>query len=338
MTDIAEWRVFGNGGWVKVEKGRVRIYSPTGQLHESIELRGKEVLAASHGGNVVGVVLYADKQPMTLSVVRFDIYDERGERELRLDNPWFNKAIVADDGTAFCGIAGAQGLPESVLRFYNKRGLQQDTLMVKRFKSGRYSRDGSRFIFESGGGVLRVTNADGRVLHELGHAEQWDASRDGRIIAVAHQGSVRFFHDGEGISTMNWPEDREPIRHVSLSPDGRHAIVVSPHDAAVISIDPPEILWELQNNDSQWNYRCGSISENADLIAIGADYDPGSESGERHNKSRCYVYDSEGRLLAQHEREPQSWTAAFPVVRFTDDGSSLIYRDRDGMTRLTIER
>jgi hypothetical protein len=332
----SEWVVFSSGGWSTVEKGKVCFYDESGRLKESVDLRGKEVLTAPLAAERVGVLLYADRQPMTLSVVRFEMYDPNGIRTLAIDNPGFNKAILAPNGAAVCGIVGAEGLEGTVLEFRDENGRVSDTIAVDAFKSGRYSRDGSRFFYQTGDGALNVARGNGQMLYALGIADSWASSVDGQIVAIARQSTIRLFSGGAGVGELAWPAEYGSIRSVALSPDAGYGAAISADRLALFRVEPGELLWEFVNDVPGWNLRSLDISKNADWVAVGADYDPGATSTLRHAQSRCLVFNRHGELIGRRARAPKSWGAQYPMVRFIGDHQTLLFADRDGMSRLRI--
>lgn len=331
----SQWAVFDSGDHARLEGGRVKFYAADGTVRRSFDLRGKEHLVHSLMSEVMGLLLYADRQPMTLKVVRFDLYDHAGKRTLRLDKPKFASAIVAPSGTAVCGIDGAEGLPTSTLRFYSSSGQLTGTLPVKYFEGGAFCRDGSVFLFETAAKGLQVATAAGKIRHSLGAAEKWAASADGGSVVTYYDEQIRFLRDGDLLGALRWPEARGRVRSLAVSPDGRYAAAVSGGHAAVYSIDSLRSLWEIETGDADWNFRSIDLTNDAALTAIGSEFDPGTESTERHSRTRCRVYDASGTVLSTHERAPKSWGALFPQVRFAGT-TRLLYCDRDAATWLAI--
>jgi hypothetical protein len=331
----SQWAVFDSGDHTRLESGRVKFYSADGKVRRSFDLRGKEHLVSPLLSEAMGLLLYADRQPMTLKVVRFDLYDHTGRRKLRLDKPKFASAIVAASGTAICGIDGAEGLPTSTLRFYDGSGKVTGTLPVEHFEGGAFSRDGSVFLFETAAEGLRVATLAGKIRHSLGAAEKWAASADGGVVVTYYGEQLRFLRDGNLLGALRWPESRGRVRALAVSPDGRHAAVAAAGHAAVYSIDSLKYLWEIAAESAAWNFRSIDLTNGATLTAMGSEFDPGAESTGRHSRTRCRVYDGSGTLLYTHEREPESWGAMFPQVRFAGS-TRLLCCDRDAASWFDI--
>ena len=337
LTGINRWVAFADGGWVQVEKGRLEFYAPNGERHRTLKLRGNEVLVAPHGCRAAGVISYADFQPNTLHAVTFDLYGPTGEQILRLSDPHFASAIVSEAGNAFVGVDGAEGLPLSVLRFYDLSGKERKSLEVERFEGGAFCADGSVFLFETAADGLQACDAAGEVLGKIGRADRWAASADAGVVARVADNRLFFYREGELFQTLPWDTRYGTVRAVALSPNGSHAAVVSGSRAAVIEVDSARILWDAESSATPWNYRSASLTDDATLVAFGSDYDPGVEAEDRHLRSRCEVFDRAGRLIHAEEGQPAKWGALFPQVRFDRSQPLLMFIDRDHIKLFSIE-
>ena len=329
VGQTSRWAILEGGGWAKVEGALLQFYSPDGQQLQSLNLRGNQFIVAPGGGRVLGVISYADPQPKNLDAIAFELYDTGGRRLMRVDDPDFPSAIVAPNGNAFVGIDGAEGLPYSVLRFYDGQGNRRDTLAVERFEGGKFSRDGSRLFFMTAKEGLRAGGIDGTTPGQFGLADRWAASADGRIVAVALGREINCFRDGKLISRIAWRADTIPIRALAVSPDGRHAAAISAIHAAVFRTDSSAFLWDVASGEASWNFRSIDLRNGASLVAVGLDHDPGPDSADRHALSRCDVYDRAGRLVHMEEDQPERWGALFPEVRFDDGRGGLVFINRD---------
>ena len=330
VGQTSRWAILEGGGWAKVEASQLQFYSADGLKLQSLNLKGNQFIVAPAGGRVLGVISYADPQPKNLNALAFELYDANGQRLMRVDNPSFSSAIVAPNGNAFVGIDGAEGLPNSVLRFFDGHGNRRDTLAVERFEGGKYSRDGSRFFFMTAKEGLQVGGSDGTSPSQLGPADHWAASLDGRVVVVARGQEMSCFRDGKLISALTWRADTIPIRSLTVSPDGRHAAAITALHAAVFRTDSAAFLWDIAGNDPKWNFRSVDLRNGVSLVALGLDFDPGPDSADRHAFSRCDVYDRAGRLVHTEEDQPERWGAFYPDVRFdeTRGGVVLVSRDR----------
>ena len=337
LASSNRWVAFAEGGWVKTEKGRLGFYSLNGQRHRSLNLRGKEVLVAPQGARAVGVVAYADRQPKTLRAVTFDLYDPAGKQILRLSDPPFATAIVAEAGNAFVGLEGAEGLPRSVLRFYDLSGKEKKSLEVERFEGGRFCDDGSVFLFETAAEGLQAYSATGEMLGAVGRADRWAASSDATIIARVNGSRMLFHREGKLFQTLAWDERYGTIRAVALSPNGEHAVVISATHASVFDVGSGATLWTQETGKTPWNYRSAALTDDAALVALGSDYDPGADASDRHKRSRCEVFNRGAKLIHTEEGKPTKWGALFPLVRFDPSADRLMFVDRDRFKLLSFE-
>jgi hypothetical protein len=337
LAASSRWVAFAEGGWVRTERGKLGFYSSNGVRHRSFDLRGKEVLVAPQGARAVGVIAYADRQPKTLRAVTFDLYGPTGKRILRLTDPPFATAIVAEAGNAFVGLEGAEGLPRSVLRFYDLSGKEKKSLEVERFEGGRYCEDGSVFLFETAAEGLQVYSATGEMLGVIGRADRWAASADATIIAKTTGSRMLFYRDGKLFQTLAWDERHGTIRAMALSPNGGHAAVISATHASVIDVASGATLWTHETGKTPWNYRSAALTDDAGLVSLGSDYDPGADAADRHQRSRCEVFDRDAKLIHTEEGKPTKWGALFPLVRFDPSADRLMFVDRDRFTLLSFE-
>ncbi|MBI3872604.1 MAG: hypothetical protein HY304_05965 [candidate division Zixibacteria bacterium] len=337
FVDIAQWTVFGSGGWTTVQNGRVRFFSADGREGTSLQLRGKEVLVSPVNSGVLGVLVYADQKPSELRVVQFDLYDDRGQKRLSLSNPGFSNAIVSPAGNGFVGLVGADEFPTMRLRFYDAQGRVQDSLTTRGFEGGRYAADGSRFFYVTAAAGLLVASPHGQVLDSIGRVETWGCSADGHIVASSLGSQLTFYRDGHRMGSMTWP-GTEHVRTVAVSADGSQAAAVSAGWAAAIRLDSLKYLWTRQTDGADWNFRSIDVSDGGDRAVIGLDYDPGAASDQRHTKSKCLIVDAAGSLVDSVEGTPHAWGAAYPQARFLPSGKKIIFLDRDAARWLSINQ
>jgi hypothetical protein len=334
--DISQWTMLPDGGWVTVEKGRVRFFAPDSSERKAFELRGKEVLVATPEPGAVAVAAYADAQPTLLRVVQFDVYGPDGERRVGLKDPDFASAIIAPNGNAFVGLAGADEFPQTVVQFYDATGRKMNDLPVRGFEGGRFCSDGARFLFETAAEGLQVATAAGQVIDTLGRVDVWDCSPDGRVIVTAVGPKVVVYRDGEAVAARDWPRPTERVRDLAVSPSGTLVGAVSASQAALLRVNSPDWAWRMEPEKPEWNFRSVAVADDPYLAALGVDFDPGADNPERHLRSRCLVVDSTGQIIHTEEGTPSHWGAVFPQVRFAGDG--VLFIDRDAVRRLTITR
>ncbi len=336
IGQTSRWVILDGGAWAKIEGGLLRFLSPDSQELQKLDLKGSQFIVAPTGGLVVGVISYADPQPKNLDALAFDLYDATGRRLAHLESPRLSSAIVAPSGTGFVGIDGAEGLPFSVLRFFDGQGNRLDTLAVDRFEGGRYSSDGSRFFFVTAKDGLCVRGVANASLDQIGRVEQWAASADGRMVVTAANGNISCFRDGKLVTSFAWRVDSIPLRAVSISPDGVYAAAISALHAAVFRTDSSALIWKVASGESSWNLRSVDLRNGLSLVAVGLDFDPGPDSADRHTRSRCDVYDRAGRLVHSEEDQPEKWGAYYPVVRFDETRGGLVFISRDRFKYIKI--
>jgi hypothetical protein len=332
----SQWMAFGSGGWATVDGSRVRFYAADSSQRATVDLHGKEVLVSAPGATVVGVVVYADEQPSLLQAKQFNLYDEQGRKQLSVDGPDFANAVVSPTGNAFVGLKGTEDFPQVILQFYGERGQLVRSQTVKSFEGGSFCADGSHFLFETAAEGLQVAAADGQITNTIGPVETWGCSVDGRLVGAATSGQLRFFRDGKEIGSVAWPQTKERIRAIAISPDGLFAAAVSANHAAALRLDSVAYLWTKEPDSSEWNFRSIDLTAGLAEVAIGLDFDPGAQNPIRHQRSRCWLLDRNGTVGFTFAGTPGTWGARFPQVRFIDSGRRLLFADRDSARWFSI--
>jgi hypothetical protein len=338
LEESRRWLLLDGGGWVTVEKGRVEFYSAEGERIKMIDRRGNEFLVGSFGTRAVGILSYADNQPKTLRPLSFYLHSPTGDEIVRLVEPPFANAIVSAAGNAFVGVDGAEGLPNSLLRIYDSRGAQIDTIRVERFEGGTFDRDGGQFLFESQTSGLQIYDLRAHATRAVGRLLRWGVSDDGAILAGVVADRLLIYRGGKLTQTLPLTPGTGEIRSVTLSPSGAHAVVIDATHASLVKLDPPSVVWKTGIGDTTWNFRGADCLDDGSMVALGIDYDPDLDSPDRHLKSRCLIFDSQGKLLHTEEDTPAKWTGQFPAVRFDPERGTLAFINRDRMKILSLDQ
>ncbi|MEW5876196.1 MAG: hypothetical protein AB1752_13585 [Candidatus Zixiibacteriota bacterium] len=338
LEESRRWLLLDGGGWVTVEKGRVEFYSPSGERIKLLDRRGNEFLVGSFATKAVGILSYADNQPQTLRPLSFTLLSPTGTELARLTDPPFANAIVSPAGNAFVGIDGAEGLPSSLLRVYDARGNLTDTIRVERYEGGKFTRDGSRFLFEGMTAGLQIYDLEARATNAVGRFLRWGVSHDGATLAAILADRLLIYRGGKLTQTLALTPGMGEIRAVTLSPQGAHAAIISATQAALVRIEPPSIVWNTGIGDTTWNFRSADCLDDGSMVALGIDYDPDLDSPERHLKSRCLLFDAQGRMLHTVEDTPAKWNGQFPAVRFDPERGTVAFINRDRMKILALDQ
>ena len=311
-----------SGALVTVEKRKVFFFDKDGKIVASRKLRSNELVSLPDGGSVVGLTRYNDHSPSTLKPVTFELFDLAGNRRYRIKKPGFSSVVVSPTGKAIVGLDGAEGLPKSVLRFCDDRGQEVVAITVEYYQGGRFSADGSVFVFSTAQeGILAYSSA-GEVLAGYGPGSVYDLSADGGVFAVGYNGALRVYSGGKRVSTV---ETGEAVREVTVGAKGKHFGWVGPDRAALYAVGTDTALCEIWLTASGENFRSLAISEDGMHFAVGIDIDGGRAlpREKRHTRGRVVVYDFGGQVIAQKEVSYDRWNARTPAVSFTHEGRVL---------------
>lgn len=328
------------GKAVTAEKRKLTFIDQTGKTLISRNLRGNELITfPSDGGQVIGVTRYNDHSPSTLKPVAFDLYDLAGNRLYRLEKPEFSSVVVSPAGNAIVGLEGVEGLSESVLHFHDRRGQKVASSTVEFYQGGRFSADGSIFVFATAKDGILAYTADGKASAAYGQGAVYDLSADGSIFAVWRDGALRMYAHGKRVATL---ETDDIVRVVAVSANGKYFGWAGPVRAAVYAMGSDTAICEATPLTVQGNFRSLAINDDGRHFAVGVDIDGGSKlpSEQRHVRGQAMIYDFAGRLLAQKDISYAQWNAWVPRVRFVADDSTLVVitREETHFLQLPVQR
>jgi len=329
-TYNSEARVMLNssGAMVIALDRKLEFFDKDGKLAGSRKLRNNELVNLPQGGAAVGIIRYNDHSPSTLKPVAFELYDLAGNRLYSIKKPDFSSAVVSPTGKTIVGIDGAEGLPQSVLRFCDEHGKEISAITVEYFQGGRFSADGSVFVFATAQEGILAYSATGKALAGYGPGSVYDLSADGSVFTVGHDEVIRVYSGSKRIATV---ETDETVRVVAVSPRGSYWGWIGAGRAMVYATGTDTALCEIRLSTPGENFRSLVIGADGLYFAIGVDIDGGRElpQEKRHLRGRAVVYDLSGRVIAQKEVSYDSWNAKTPAVRSTRGGRTLAVITRE---------
>ena len=324
-----------SGAMVTVQHRTLKFFQSDGKPLKSRELRGNEYAILPEGGSVVGITRFFDNSPSTLTAAAFELVDLTGKRLYGIDKPRFSSVIVSATGSAIVGIDGAEGLPQSVLRFYDARGNEAHAMTVEFFQGGRFSSDGSVFVFTTAKEGLLACSTAGQVLARYGMGTSYDLSAGGEVFAVAQDSVLRVYANGKRQTTIH---TMGQTRAVTVSGNGKHVGWAGTADAVIYAAGADSALVRVQLSAPGENVRSLAISNDGRCFAIGIDIDAGKEAAPeaRHFRGRAVVYDFAGQKIAEKELSYQAWNAHFPAVSFTRDGHTVAVITREEISLVEL--
>ncbi len=327
-TNGSKVMIGDNGELVAFSKGLLAFYNSAGERIAAKKLRNNEMATLPEGGEVVGLIRYRDHQPTTLKPASFELYNLNGQRLYRLKNPPFASVVISPTGTAFVGLDGVEGLPGSTLLFHDAKGNQQAAISVEYYLGGRFSADGSVFVFATAKDGVLAYSAGGEVLDGYGTGSTYDFSADGRVMAVWHDGSLRIYNGSTRVKTLATDKN---IRAIAVAPDGGFVGWAGERRAEIIALDTTIARLILSLDTPGENYRSLAISNGHDYVAVGIDIDRGKSAPteKRHTAGRAEIYTMQGMLLHSQPVSYAVWNAKTPLVKFPPQDNRLAVITRE---------
>ena len=339
MTYDPDTRIMLNSGgtMVTLEKHALRFFDQDGKQTKSRELRGNEFAMMPEDGRVVGITRFYDNSPSTLAPAAFELIDLAGKRLYAIDKPKFSSVIVSPTGSAIVGIDGAEGLPQSTLRFYDERGKEVHAMTAEYFQGGRFSSSGNVFVFSTAKDGLLACSVTGQVITRYATGSVYDLSANGEVCAVAQDSTLRVYVNGKRQTTIH---TGEPARTVVVSGDGMNVGWTGATHALVYPAGADSARVTLELSAPGENFRSLAVSDDGRYFAVGIDIDAGKEATPetRHTRGRAVVYDLAGQKIIERELAYQAWNARTPAVSFVSGGKilSIITREEVSFLELPI--
>lgn len=324
----AQVMVHSSGRLVTAQKRSLQFFDQQGKLTTNHKLRGNQMVAMPEAGEVVGVLRYNDHSPTTIKPAAFELFDFSGKRIYEIKRPRFTSVFVAPSGTAMVGLDGVEGLPKSQLRFYDAQGQEIDSTSVEYFQGGRFSTDGSVYIFATAKDGILAFSATGKPVARYGRGSVYDLSADGQVFAVAEDGQLRVYSGGKRVATMVIDPQ---VRVVSVSAGGLYVAWAGAAEAGLYTVGSDSALCEIDLSLPGENFRSLAISEGDRYLAAGIDVDPGKDVSPelRHTEGRVVVYNFSGLSVYERTLTYKKWGARLPRVKFLNQAGVLAVITRE---------
>lgn len=311
-----------DGTALTVSKNGVTRRNPAGGTQFVARLRGNQRATLGPEARAFGVVTYADNAPSTLHAARFDLFDERGERQWRLSKPHAAEFKVGRAGQWTVGIAGADGMHESELYLYDADGSEVGNWSVDYLSDLTLPKQGDRF-FAATRRVLMAYPYDGGSPYSFGRFERFAYSPDGRWVVLFGAGSFSVF-DGTALAWTGKSQLTE-IRALAISPDGRYVAIGKADQLEVYDREQSGRLWTVASGDDHLRFISIAMAGDPLKIVCGLDEDKGPEapSGQRHTSGAIFMFDSAGRLQWRDDLTYSDWNFQVPGVELSGKGDQL---------------
>jgi hypothetical protein len=307
-----------DGAALSVTKEGVILRDPAGLERYVIRLRGNQRVTLAPKAQAFGVATYADNQPSALHVVRFDMFDETGERRWTLDKPPASEFRVSRQGEWTVGIGGADGMLESDLYLYDREGKGIASWRVPYLSDLTLPDGGTRFLAASHGELMTFPY-DGSAPSRLGLFEQFAASSDGRWVVLCGAGSFSVF-DG---TTLAWSGKTQlsPVHTADVSDDGRFVVLAGGDQIEFCDRSKRGVLWAASSGSPSLRFISVAVDGDPPRVLCGLDDDagPNAPAGRRHTAGAVFLFDAAGQLSWRDSLAYDAWNFQTPSVEFDDE-------------------
>lgn len=318
--------------------GNIILSSP--EAFQVMKSNGKEIfkaelgpnqhLVASEDGGFYGITTYSTKaSPGFLAAERFELHSADGEKLWEIENPKVSEFLISPGGELVVGMSGGEGSPESALVFYDHAGELISSTAV-RFPQGiSFSADGKYVLVNSAKDGLLLFDDPGELKSKLGPCERFAISADGEYVAAVSNGSLRFYHQGKPIGE---PQQVGPfVREMVFSPESEFLGLIDKKNLHLFKVKTGKLLLKHTLKQAELSFVSLDLSPGGERTVTGLDLDKGSKAPptERHTNGLVLVFHKDGSLIWHEEISYKLWSALFPRVQLSADGSRFSVTTRE---------
>lgn len=287
----------------------------------SPRLAGRDSLASdlhaftSPGRTYRAVVEYETGNSEFVPFSRFELQTADGRTVYARQGDGHTLLDISDQGTVVGIDFDGPVSGRAKLHFYGLDGAERGTAEVGFLKSRTFSANGSVYGVDDGRSGVRLFRLDGTELYNLGQANRFALSGDGRTAALAQDEAVVLFRDGS--EAGRHPLSSPFVRDIGLSRDGSVAAWVDRFRLHVYGVHDRRLLAELAAPEAALRFISVSVSADGSLIAAGLDEDAGRGTQDRHRRGLVMLFDQAGTVLWQQRLTYDRWNISVPGVEFT---------------------
>jgi outer membrane protein assembly factor BamB len=329
-----EGRIIGgdvlDGKLVLSSREELWVSTPEGAELCRINLKTSQGAVASEDGNFFGITTYSKDVPAGfLGAERFELHSADGEKLWEIENPGVSEFYVSNGAKLIVGISANGESPESQLVFYDRAGKLIFGAKIGFLQGVSFSANGKYFFASSAkDGLVSFDKSE----HPVGNFEPCDkfaVSPDGDYVATLLDGDLKFFHRGKPIGDSRKIDPL--VRAMSFSPENEYLAVVDKKNLYLFEVAAGRLLWKHTLDQTELSFISVDVSQGAERVAAGIDFGKGREAqGEdRHTKGLVYILDENGEITWQREFPYKLWSALFPQVRFSSDGTRFSVTTRE---------
>lgn len=308
-----------------------RVLTPDGKESYRTNLQPTQGLVASQNGKFFGIITYSEAaSPDFLTAESFDFYYANGNKLLKIENPEVSDFRISNQANLLVGVSGGEGTRKSRLVVYNDTARVIKSLEIGFLEGISFSKNGKYVFVNSGKDGLLAFDEAGNLKANFGLCENFTISSDGEYVATIFSDSLKFYHKGK--PTGNALNVNPLIREMSFSPENKYLTIIDKKNLFVFEVQTRKLLWQYSLDKPELSFVSVDISGNAEKIITGIDFDKGRKVApeERHTTGLIYLFDKEGKITWEKDLSYKLWSASFPQVQFSSDGTrfSVITREK----------
>lgn len=302
-----------DGSSLAVVREGVILQDAAGSQKYITRLKGNQRVTLARQGGCYGVTTYADNAPSTLRAAAFDLYNQAGQRQYRLEKPEASEFAVSDDGRWVIGIAGGEEMNQSRLHLFDAQGTLVTSWDVPYLSDLVLPTGGTRF-FAATRGVLHGYDFAPGEPHPIGRFEAFGTGAGGRYVALCGAGSLALYQEEKLVFTATSEVTRPAA--VSVSPDGGYIAVAGGDRLELFERKSGARLWTVTSGQEGLRFISVDLGGGPDAILAGLDFDLGPDSGaDRHTRGSVFLFNHAGELVWRDDFKYSEWGIRYPAVR-----------------------
>lgn len=319
---------FVNGKIILSSREELSTLNQAGKEFFKLKLKENQDVITSENGEYFGITTYSTKgSPVFLKAEKFVLHSAFGKTLWQIENLKSSAFFIANDGKLVVGVSSFEGKKEAELALYNENGDSIFSTKINFFQGLSFSPDGGSLFVRSGTDGLLVFDQKGGLKGKYETCNEFTTSLDGERVACVSDDKLNFYRQGKLVTQTRVGSAGEGenilARGMVFSPDNEYVSLVDKKNLYLFDFETGEVLWQYSLDQPELFFISVDMTENAEMIIAGADFDKGRNVSvqERHTKGYVYLFDKNGKLTWEKELSYKLWNVFVPRVKFSLDGS-----------------
>jgi outer membrane protein assembly factor BamB len=307
-----------------------RILTAEGRSAFKAQLLVNQGLAVSLDGEYFGITGYSTKvAPGILAVEKFELHSSDGQMLWEIEAPLVSEFLISNGAKLVLGISSIDGSSQSRVIIYNRNGDMVTDTIIGTTQGTVFSSAGNKVLINTAKDGLLLYDETGKLTNRFGTCDRFAISADGKNVATISGRNLKLHVAGKLIGELK--EIAPFARGMAFSPESKYLGVVDKKKLYLIEVETGKLLWQFTLDQPELSFISLDISQNAERIITGLDFDMGEEarSAERHTKGLIYVFDKDGALIWQKDLSYTLWSAMFPLVKISEEGTRFSVTTRE---------